>query len=520
MADMSTFFREATLRICGSLDIESVAEDCLEYLKDYIPLDGILITHYDEKNSCLIYLAAATRIPLNLNGNKVIQIPQDLTDWYVRNKSSLAEPVHIFNEPEKPPLHMEAWKSLGLLNTSSLLLRVTFMGKRLGQIDFFCMGRDRYTSEHADLISQLYRPFSIALANALQYREIVNIKELLSEDNRSLRNALHGTNGTKIIGAHGGLKDVMNAVEQVASLESSVLLLGETGVGKEVIAHSIHNSSPRRDGPFIAVNCGAIPEGLINTEMFGHEKGAFSGALNRKPGTFELAHGGTIFLDEVGDLPAHAQAALLRVLQEKEFWRVGGTKPVKADVRVIAATNRDLEELVGKGTFRQDLLFRLSVFPIVIPPLRERESDIPELVHHFIEKKSREMNLRSVPLILAGTIEQLKSYDWPGNVRELENIVERALIRRRVLDPMRPLGFEDFFSEIPSPVCSLRARPAEEIGAGPSLDDAMREHIRKTLKKAGGKVQGPGGAADLLGIKPNTLRHRMRKLGIPFGKNA
>ena len=235
---------------------------------------------------------------------------------------------------------------------------------------------------------------------------------------------------------------------------------------------------------------------------------------------FELAHGGTILLDEVGDLPAHAQSALLRVLQEKQFRRVGGTKPVKVDVRVIAATNRNLESLVREGSFREDLWFRLNVFPIIIPPLRERKPDIPDLVHHFILKKARDMNLGRIPLILPGTMEGLMSYHWPGNVRELENIVERALIRMRALHPKKPLGVEDFLPDQPAPLHPPVNRPWGGSGVGLPLDDAMRDHIEATLRRAGGRVQGPGGAAELLQVKPNTLRHRMRKLGIPFGKNS
>lgn len=514
MTDMVEFFHEATMRICGSLEIEAVAQDCLEYLGDYLPLDGISIHYYDERNRSLIVLTTASKIPLNLE-HTVIPISPEAHQQF----RTTTETVVIYNNPEDGPVPMSVWRSFGCLDKSSLVLFVMFKGKRLGQIDFFCRGRNRYEKNHADLIRQLYRPFSIAMANTLQYRDIVNVKELLADDNRYLRQELRRALPTEIIGSYGGLKVVMKAVEQVAPLNSHVLLLGETGVGKEIISNAIHYSSPRRNGPFIKVNCGAIPDGLINTELFGHEKGAFTGAFSRKYGRFELAHGGTIFLDEIGDLPAHAQATLLRVLQEKEIDRVGGTKPVKVDVRVIAATHRNLEEMVHRGAFREDLWFRINLFPITIPPLRERKEDIPDLVHHFIVKKVREMNLGGIPMILPGTLDRLQTYDWPGNIRELENIVERALIRRRALNPKKPLGFEDFFSEPPSPGHVSGAAPPAGETVRP-LDEAMREHIQETLRKTGGKVQGPGGAAELLGVKPNTLRHRMRKLGIPFGKNA
>ncbi|MFY9398570.1 MAG: sigma 54-interacting transcriptional regulator [Desulfomonilia bacterium] len=528
MADIDTFFREATLRICGSLDIQTVAESCLEYLKDYIPLDGITITHYDEMNRSLIYLAAASNFPLNLGSDKTIRISQESHEWYMLNKSALTETVYIFNEREKPPIHMDAWKSLNCLDTSSIMLRVAFDEKRLGQVNFFCRGPNRYSREHADLVLQLYEPFSIALANALHYREILHIKGMLENDNQALRNELYGIPHAGIIGSHGGMKEVMDAAKQVAPMDCSVLLLGETGVGKEVVCTAIHTASPRKNGPFVKVNCGAIPQGLVNTELFGHEKGAFSGAVTRKPGFFELADGGTLFLDEIGDLPLHAQAVLLRVLQEGELWRVGGTKPVKADVRVIAATNRDLEKMVRERTFRQDLWFRLNVFPIVIPPLRDRKNDIPDLVLYFIMKKSREMNLGGMPVILPGTMDKLKAYDWPGNVRELENIVERALIRWRARGSKEPLEFDDVLiplSADPNPLqpadpYPLTAQPEGGSRRWRTLDEVMKEHIQATLEKTGGRVQGPGSASSLLRIKPNTLRNRMRKLGIPFGKNA
>jgi len=517
MADMNTFFHEATLRICGSLEIETVAKDCLAYLKDYMPLDGILIVHYDQRSMSLIVLAAASRIPLNLNKNShtVIQFSPEAHQELNRAKPN----IRIYNNAEGI-LSKNMWGTLGFMDKSSILLTVEFKGKRIGGVIFFCRGQNRYSEWHAELVKQLYKPFSIALANSLQYQEIVDIKELLADDNRSLRQELHGVPHSEIIGAHGGLKDVMKAVEQVAPLTSHVLLLGETGVGKEVISNAIHYSSPRGSGPFVKVNCGAIPDGLINTELYGHEKGAFTGALSRKFGRFELANGGTIFLDVIGDLPAHAQATLLRVLQEKEIDRVGGTTPVKVDVRVIAATHRDLQELVSKGDFREDLFFRLNVFPIVIPPLRERRSDIPDLVHHFIVKKSQEMNLGRIPVIVPGTMERLMSYDWPGNVRELENVVERALIRNRALDPRRPLEFEDFLPCLQAPAHPSGAVTMQEAEDVRPLDDVMRDHIQATLARVGGRVQGPGGAASLLKVKPNTLRHRMRKLGIPFGRKV
>jgi transcriptional regulator with GAF, ATPase, and Fis domain len=317
--------------------------------------------------------------------------------------------------------------------------------------------------------------------------------------------------GDEIIGAEYGLKEIMEMVRKVSPLDSPVTLLGETGVGKEVIANAIHATSSRNDGPLVTVNCGAIPENLLDSELFGHEKGAFTGAIAQKRGHFERADGGTIFLDEIGELPPPAQVRLLRVLQHKKIERVGGTKTISVDVRIIAATHRDLEGLVKIGAFREDLWFRINVFPIVIPPLRDRKEDIPALVHHFIEKKSKELKIYPSPSVPIEEIDHLKAYHWPGNVRELENLVERELIHNRGKGSTGRLQFEHL--EL-SNKTGLVERPDD--GELLTLDQAMSRHILQALKVSHGRINGPTGAARLLGINPNTLRNRMIKLGIPY----
>ena len=304
----------------------------------------------------------------------------------------------------------------------------------------------------------------------------------------------------------------MENVRSVAPLSSPVLLLGDTGVGKEVIAGAIHNASLRRDEPFIKVNCGAIPETLMDSELFGHEKGAFTGALNHKRGRFERAHNGTIFLDEIGELSLEAQVRLLRVLQEKEIERVGGTESINVDIRVIAATHRNLNAMILEGKFREDLYFRLNVFPIYIPTLRERKGDIPGLVQHFIQKKSRDLKLTAIPTLAPKALDQLLAHHWPGNVRELENAVERAIILHRE----EPLSFAEL-----GPKKELEVTPvsASEDMESFDLDQVTADHIRRVLMVTNGRVEGEKGAADLLGINPGTLRGRMRKLGISFGRN-
>jgi transcriptional regulator with GAF, ATPase, and Fis domain len=336
---------------------------------------------------------------------------------------------------------------------------------------------------------------------------------MLADDNRYLQQELLRLSGEDIVGADFGLRGVMEMVRQVAPLDSPVLLLGETGVGKDVIANAIHYSSLRREHPFITVNSGAIPENLLDSELFGHEKGAFTGAIAQKRGRFERANKGTIFLDEIGELPPQAQVRMLRVLQHKEIERVGGSNPIHVDVRIIAATHRNLEEMLKADLFREDLWFRLNVFPIMIPPLRARKADIPALLHHFIQRKTIELKLPTRPTLAPGAMDRLVAYHWPGNVRELENMVERALILNR----SGPVEFAFHDSAGHEDVCELSEDP---FGSKEALllDQAIRRHIQKVLKIADGKIHGPGGAAELMGINPSTLRNRMNKLAIPYGR--
>jgi transcriptional regulator with PAS, ATPase and Fis domain len=277
-----------------------------------------------------------------------------------------------------------------------------------------------------------------------------------------------------------------------------------------VIANSIHYSSSRSNGPFVSVNCGAIPDTLIDSELFGYEKGAFTGALSQKRGRFERADKGTIFLDEIGELPPQAQVRLLRVLQTKEIERVGGVKTIPLDIRIIAATNRNLEEMVKLQQFREDLWFRLNVFPIWIPPLRERRSDIPALIQHFINLKSRELKLPALPTVSPGASDLMMDYQWPGNVRELQNVIERALI----LNPSGPLTFEHLNLK----QSEKMTEPGNSSQETDNLEEAISRHIRRVLIKTRGKVNGTDGAAALLEINPSTLRNRMKKLGIDYGR--
>ena len=346
----------------------------------------------------------------------------------------------------------------------------------------------------------------------------------LAAENVYLREEIKSVhNFEEIVGQSPAVLRALEKVNRVAATDATVLITGETGTGKELIARAIHSASPRRNKPLIKVNCAALPAGLVESELFGHEKGAFSGAVSRRPGRFELAHGGTIFLDEIGEVPPDVQVKLLRVLQEREVDRVGGSNPIKVDVRVITATNRDLAKAIREGKFREDLFYRLNVFPIALPPLRDREGDVPLLVRFLVPRFAARVGVR-IESVGKATLERLSRYSWPGNVRELENVLERAIILSN--GPTLEIDPEVFASASaaraastapPAPSGSESAGPAAGTGPTPpleSLESNTRNHILAALEKAGWVIDGPRGAAKVLGLHPNTLRSRMKKLGV------
>ncbi len=359
---------------------------------------------------------------------------------------------------------------------------------------------DAFHPEDLSLLNQVGAQLAIALENARVSNQIRELKDRLAEEKRYLEGEIRTEhNFEEIIGTSPVLKKVLEDVTTVATSNATVLILGETGTGKELVARAIHRISRRRDKNFIKVNCAAIPTGLLESELFGHEKGAFTGAVSQKIGRMELADLGTLFLDEVGDIPLELQPKLLRVLQDQEFERMGSTRTVKVNVRLIAATNRDLAMRVAAHEFRSDLFYRINVFPVRVPPLRDRRADIPMLVRYFVDKFSRRMD-RRIETISSETMNALMNWHWPGNVRELENFIERSVIL--------------------SDSTALHAPLAELIEANRgnssdyTLENAEREHIIRVLRETGGVIGGPEGAAHRLGLKRTTLQSKIQKLGI------
>src|SRR5512134_92463 len=375
-------------------------------------------------------------------------------------------------------------------------------GKVLGTLSVVSMQADAFSEDDAELLTQIGAQVAIAVENALAYKQIAQLKDKLTKEKLYLQEEIQTEyNFQEIVGESQTLRRVLKEVETVAGTSSTVLILGETGSGKELIARALHNLSDRRERTFVKLNCAAIPTGLLESELFGHEKGAFTGAIATKIGRFETADRGTLFLDEVGEIPLELQVKLLRVLQEQEFERLGSTRTIHVNVRVIAATNRDLAQLVDEQKFRSDLYYRLKVFPILVPPLRERAQDIPMLVRHFAQKFAGRMKKR-IETIPAHAMKALQTYSWPGNIRELENFIERAVILTQGNDLFVPLA-------------ELKSVPGAATNSpNTTLEQAERDHVLKTLRETNWVIGGASGAAAKLGMKRTTLQSKMEKLGI------
>jgi formate hydrogenlyase transcriptional activator len=404
-------------------------------------------------------------------------------------------------DPETVPREMyNKAKSEGLNSFCDLPLHSR--KRLLGVLAVARREEDTFDEEQVNFLTQVANQVAIAIENAMVYGELAELKDKLAQEKLYLEEEIRGEMDFEgIVGRSSGFRHVLSLVETVAPSDSTVLLLGETGTGKELIARAIHERSRRKDRTFVKLNCAAIPTGLLESELFGHEKGAFTGAISQKIGRLELADHGSLFLDEVGDIPAEIQPKLLRALQEREFERLGSTHTKRVDVRLVAATNRNLEKMIEDRQFRSDLYYRLNVFPIRIPPLRERPEDIPLLVHYFTQKYARRME-KQIDSIPAAALKKLTAWHWPGNIRELENLVERAVILTRgnalqfPMDGLKSSG-------------SRRAEPARS-------SYSERDEIVRILNEANGQVGGRNGAAARLGLKRTTLISRMKKLGINF----
>ena len=499
---------------CRHIEITRSTETIAALLAEHIPLDGVLIRQIDATRSCVETVAVGLPGAESLASDPRTECSPErmdgLLDWCRQGRviqgagrvGDLWEtilPVAIEADVLAGPLHLP--------------------GDRYGVLVLIAAQRTTFQPEHAELVQVLLDPFSVALDNDQRMGEMAALREAAEADKRSLLTRLGREKlGDTIVGSDSGLRAVMERVELVARSDVPVLIFGETGSGKELVARAIHTRSPRAARPFLRVNCGAIPHELIDSQLFGHERGAFTGAVESRKGWFERADGGTLLLDELGELPLAAQVRLLRILQDGWLARVGSERPINVDVRIVAATHRDLASMVAGGQFREDLWYRLAVFPIVLPPLRERREDIPDLARHFAERAATRFGLYPV-MPTQEDLDLLMAYSWPGNIRELGSVIDRAAILGdgKCLEVAKSLGVP---TRPPAPALPLGTEPPSAVSSGPSrllsLDAAMRRHIEAALDATAGRIEGPHGAARLLEINPHTLRARMRKLGIDW----
>ncbi len=522
------------------LELEESVRRIAPMLATRLPVELLLVRRLDSDPTRLTTVAAAGCTP-----NQVLDPSPTRSECDARAGSELlrflqAGQAALFTTATRSPVS-EVVLPPGLAGTA-LVCPLLAEGRPLGVALLFAETEGALGAEHLGVAQALLEPLTVAFENDQRLLELARMREALEADRRALLSRLDRQDiSDTVVGAGAGLGQVMQRVEQVAPTDAPVLILGETGSGKEVIARAIHARSRRARGPVVRVNCGAIPAQLIDSELFGHERGAFTGAVATRKGWFERADGGTLFLDEIGELPLEAQVRLLRVLQDGSLERVGGHQAITVDVRIVAATHRNLETMVADGKFREDLWYRISVFPVRLPALRERPQDIPALATHFAQRAGQ--RLGGAPLTPSEhDFELLVSYPWPGNVRELATVIERAAILgdgkrleiakaigtyEPAVQPLRPLTLPPAPMAADVPIQPLTIDHVVQTGGNVApLDSAMVSHIERALLAAHGRIEGPFGAARMLGINPHTLRARMRKLGIEWsrfrlaGKNA
>jgi len=500
---------------CRHIEIAESANTIAPMLRQDLPIDQLMVREIDPVRNCVetvaesladgAHIEPAARTDCSKSEMKKVlawcrkgQVSHRRTGSWRQGVMQIMVPNEIERDMIVGPLHGS--------------------GGRCGALLLTARPKQTFHRRHLTLLEALLNPFSVALENDRQLRELAALREAAEADKRSLLARLGREKlGDTIVGSRSGLREVMERVQLVARSNAPVLIFGETGTGKELIARAIHSRSPRAGGAFIRVNCGAIPTELMDSQLFGHEKGSFTGAARVHKGWFERADGGSLLLDEVAELPPAAQVRLLRIAQDGWLERVGGHEPIHVDVRIVAATHRDLAAMVAEGEFREDLWYRIAVFPIVLPPLRHRRQDIPEVARHFARRAATRFGLAEV-MPTDEDIARLVSYDWPGNVRELAAVIDRAAILGNGvrLEMAKALGATGGLSG--SSTGDGERKPAKRGPSGKiaSLDDAIRQHIEATLSLSKGRVEGPNGAADLLEINPNTLRAKMRKLHVDW----
>jgi formate hydrogenlyase transcriptional activator len=501
---------ELTNHVVSNLEFREVLRAVVASTRRVMGCDGVGITLRDTDDTHLrIYALDFAFVDDSVHEESLIPIDEDVSGTVYRTGKLWCGSVQ------------EA-RRLGMKDTAQVevgtvcILPLVSRGRVLGIFGVVKYQDNAFNSDDIDFLTQIANQVAIAVENALAFGQIRELKDKLAQEKLYLEDEIRSEmNFAQIVGKSVSLRRVLKQVATVAPTDSTVLVYGDTGTGKELIARAIHDLSPRRSKPFVKLNCAAIPTGLLESELFGHEKGAFTGAIAQRIGRFEVANGGTIFLDEIGEVPLELQTKLLRVLQEREFERLGSSRTLRTDARLIAATNRDLEAMVSEQKFRSDLFFRLNVFPVHVPPLRERQGDIPLLVRHFTQQFSRRMN-RMIETIPSAAMDALSRYHWPGNIRELQNVIERAVI----ISPGPALSVDVTDLKIPKtfPSPGKTGSPKSTNGALQNvLEETERQQILKALKKCNWVVAGPNGAAAHLAMKRSTLQLRMHKLGIARG---
>jgi hydrogenase-4 transcriptional activator len=512
-------FRDILLAVwreaCQHIEVHESLAGIAQLLSPHLPLDYLAVQRIVPEHNLIATIAAAPRQPADGVAQSHECSSADmkkLLAWVRRGEIANSADAAGKNSPVRLLAAPAGDHEARIAPLSS-------RAEAVGALTVVVLAGRRFESKHEEMLSLLQEPLAVALENDRRLHELAALREAAEADRRSLLRRLGRQDISEaIVGEKQGLAGVMRRVDLVSGSDAPVLLLGETGTGKEVVARAIHNRSDRRDGPFIRVNCGAIPPELVDSQLFGHEKGSFTGASETRKGWFERADGGTLFLDEIGELPPDAQVRFLRVLQDSFVERVGAHDSIHVDVRVIAATHRDLSSMVRDGGFREDLWYRIAVFPILLPPLRERPGDIPELAAHFAERAALKFGLPAVKPS-DEDIEHLRRYAWPGNIRELGAVIDRAAIlgEGRRLEIVAALGFgAETAARAVGRLSTADILPATN-GVG-SLDEAVTTHIMAVLKKTRGRVEGKRGAAALLEVNPHTLRAKMRKLGIDWAK--